>query len=486
MLEKTAHPPTSPPLPRQTVPKPQLTLFDSTCIIVGIIIGASIYESSPLIASQVPGFGWLLGVWLLGGLFSFLGALCYAELATAYPASGGDYVYLSRAFGRAAGFLFAWSQLWVVRPGSIGAMAYVFARYANQLWPWLGQQASQWWPGHPQRGESAVLMFYAVLSIVVLSGINILGVRQGKWTQNLLTTIKVLGLAAIMAVGFAVGAPQMPHAVATPAETPSLTLSGFNLAMILVLFAYGGWNEMAYVAAEVRNPRKNIVRALILGTGAVTLIYVLVTAAFVHALGLEGSRNSQGVAAEVLGFAIGPWAARVISLLICISALGAINGQIFTGARIYYAMGTDHRLYAWLGRWNQRRGTPVWSLAIQAIITLALVLAFGWLQMTGRSSLSGFSGMVVFTAPAFWFFLVLVGVSVAELRSREPNVARPYRVPGYPVVPILFCLSSLFMLYSTLVYAIQNQSWEAIWSVALLAAGVPMCFFDPKPREENG
>ena len=306
-------------------------------------------------ARLAPSVTWLIGLWLLGGLLSLIGAVCYAELATAYPKEGGDYVYLTRAFGRSVGFLFAWCQLWIVRPGSIGAMAFLFADYANQIWPRAeGPRAAY------------VLVVYAVGSIVTLTVVNILGVREGKWTQNALTVAKILGLAAIVAVGFT---HPTPLAAPSPAAASSgLTASTFGLAMVFVLFAYGGWNEMAFVSAEVKKPRKNILRALLIGTLAVTGIYVLANLAFVYALGLEGSRRAT-VAADVLTLGIGPWAGRAISVLICVSALGAINGQIFTGSRVYYAMGNDHRLYAWLGRWNARRGTPVWSLLIQGAIT---------------------------------------------------------------------------------------------------------------------
>jgi len=555
-------------------PKRQLTLFDSTCIIVGIIIGAGIYESTPLIASSLPSVGWLVGAWLLGGLFSLIGALCYAELATAYPREGGDYVYLTRAFGRAPGFLFAWAQLWVVRPGSIGAMAYVFARYANRLWP-LSSPLASWYrtgsvvPADPKVledlftyserfGVSIALIVYAAAAIAILTVINIVGVREGKWTQNLLTIVKVLGLAAIFVIGmfFSTGdatieAPADPgkqvesDQAAQPADKTSLDpgeepgtekaepekddwrkfLAAFGFAMIFVLFTYGGWNEMAYVGAEVHNPKKNILRALVLGTVSVTLIYLLVTLAFVHCLGFKGTQKPKTTVAEdVLGIAADgvfrlterreallvelselegqpaeevsdrrevvesrlAWLdrmarlpARVMCVLIAISALGAVNGMTFTGARIYYAMGHDHRLFAWLGRWSALTQTPVWSLVIQALITLGLVMGFGLLETLGHSQ-GGFASMVIFTTPVFWFFLLLVGISVAELRDREPDTQRPYRVPGYPVIPILFCLSSLYMLYSSVVYAVEKQSGEALWSVAILVIGLAMCFWDPR------
>jgi len=448
--------------PSEDAPRRQLTLFDTTCIIVGIIIGAGIYRSSPEIARLTPNTLLLLGLWLLGGLLSLLGALCYAELATAYPKAGGDYVYLTKALGRKVGFLFAWCQLWIVRPGSIGAMAYAFAEYANYVWP----QA---------KGDAAgyVLAAYAAGSIVILSAVNIVGVREGKWTQNILTTVKVLGLAAIVVIGLLSTGPAEAASEPAPAE---FSLSHFGLAMIFVLFVFGGWNEMAYVGAELKNPRKNILRALLLGTIAVALIYVLVNLAFVNALGLAGARRPTA-AADVLAFALGDWAGKAVSILICVSALGAVNGQILTGARIYYAFGSEHTLYAWLGRWNARTGTPVTSLLIQGAITLALVLWFG----LGHS---GFESMVIFTTPGFWVFLALVGASLIVLRFRRPNDERPYRVPGYPVTPIIFCMSSLFMVYASLDYAVRNGSWEAFWSIAILLAGIALCLVDPKPREE--
>ena len=443
-------------------PKRQLTLFDSTSIIVGIIIGATIYESTPLIAQNVPGVGGLLAAWLLGGFLSFVGALCYAELATAYPRSGGDFVYLTRAFDRPIGFLFAWAQLWVVRPGSIGAMAYVFARYANHLMPLKIGQA-----------ESNGLLVYAAGSVLVLSGINLLGVREGKWTQNILTTAKVAALLLVAVVGFRFSSAPPQAAAAASTSSPN-----FGLAMIFVLFAYGGWAEMAYVGAEVRDPKRNILRALTLGTIAVTVIYVLVTLAFLHALGLEGTRHSKAVAAEVLDLGLGGWGDFLISLFICVSALGVINGQIFTGARIYYAMGKEHPLYSILGHWSGRLDTPVASLVVQGVITLAVILGFGWMGAN-----EGFQRMVIFTTPVFWIFLAMVGQSLFVLRRHEADTPRPYRVPFYPIPPIVLSLSSLYMVFTSVEYALQpsNRSYEALWSIGLLLVGVVLSLFDPKP-----
>ncbi len=440
-----------------------MTLFDSTCIIVGIILGIGVYRSSPDVARDAGTFGWLMAVWLAGGVLSLIGSLCYAELATAYPEEGGDYVYLRRAFGRLPAFLFAWSQFWIVRPGSIGAMAYIFAQYANELWP---QASGQW--------EGGVLIAYAVLPVVLLTAINVVGVREGKWTQNVLTTVKIAGPVALAAAGLLFPAAGAAAAVPAAPSAPG-GHADFYMAMILVLWTYGGWNEMAYVAAEVRRPEKNIVRALVLGTAAITVIYLLLNFVFVYALGFEGMGRSKAVAADVLQLALGIRGARVISLMICISALGAINGLIFTGARIFYATGKDHALFARLGQWHPRRGTPLRSLVWQAAIVLALIVGFG-LWTGGKKG--GFQSMIEFTSPIFWAFFLLVGFSLFVLRWREPGTPRPYRVPWYPVPPVLFCLSSLFMLYACLRYALEAGSTEPVWAVVLMSAGILVSFFD--------
>ena len=264
------------------VPRRELTLFDSTCIILGIIIGPGIYVISPLVAQDVPNAWWLLAVWLLGGFLSLIGALCYAELGTAYPREGGDYVYLTRALGRPVGFIFAWCQLWIVRPGSIGADGLRLRRLCQ---PHLAAG------GGRQRGLRAGGSMPPG-SIVVLTLVNVLGVREGKWTQNMLTVAKVLGLAADRGRGASSARARGAAMPATPATSSGLSLADFGLAMIFVLFTYGGWNEMAYVGAEVKEPRKNILRALLIGTVAVTAIYVLVNLAFLHALGFEGARHA--------------------------------------------------------------------------------------------------------------------------------------------------------------------------------------------------
>ncbi|MBP7933577.1 MAG: amino acid permease [Phycisphaerae bacterium] len=422
------------------VPRRELTLLDSVCLIVGIIVGAGIYQMAPDIARGASGGGGLLALWLVGGLLSLCGAMSYAELATAYPQEGGDYAYLTRAYGRWAGFLFGWIQLAIVRPGDIAVMAFAFATYACAIYD-------------PMKDEPLACsqQLYACLAVVVLTVVNVAGVRQGKWTQNVLTGVKVLGLAAI--VGVAVCAPQGVVAARAVEPLPA------SLALILVLFTFGGWNEMAYVAAEVINPSRNIVRALMLGTASVTVLYLLVNGAFLYTLGYQGLATSQAVATETVSTVFPAKAPAVISALVCISALGAVNGLIFTGARISFAVGADHRVFRPLGRWDANTGTPVRALLLQAVIAIILIVALG-----------SFLNAILYTAAPVYLFYLATSLAVIILRRKEPCVERPYRVWGYPFTTFIFCLTCAFLAYS----AVRYKPWIALAALGILLAGIPL------------
>lgn len=406
-----------------TAPKKVLSLFDSTSIIVGIIIGAGIYENAPLVASSMGSSAATLMIWLAGGLIALAGALCYAELASAYPEAGGDYVYLKRAYGKPVGFMFGWAQLAIVRPGDITLMAFIFARYAGKLYP---------------AGESGI--GYAVGAIVVLTLINMLGVRGGKWTQNVLTCAKVIGLFAIVAAGLLAPAPPPPPTI--DAATAAPFAGNLELALILVLFTYGGWNEMAYVAGEIKNPEKNIFRGLVIGTIAVTGLYLLINVAFFGALGFDGVAESDAVAVDTMAATFPDLAGRVIAVIICISALGAINGLVLTGSRITYALGRDHAVFKPLGSWDVERGAPMMALSVQAIISVSIVVLAG-----------SFIDTILYAAPVVWGFMVMTGLSLPLLRWLEPQTPRPYRVTGHYLTVLIFCACGVFMLYSATTYA---------------------------------
>jgi APA family basic amino acid/polyamine antiporter len=455
--------PGKPPFESPTQPRRALSLADSTSIIVGIIIGSAVYRIAPDVASGVGGsvgaglaYAATIGAWVAGGVVALIGAMCYAELATAYPQAGGTYVYLSAALGRSVGFAFAWIEFWIVRPGNIGAVAFVLAAYGEQLLP-VGL-----------RGGPYVSVALAAGAILVLAVLNAAGLRAGAGTQNLLTACKVVGLAAIVLVGFSVSPP------APTAGTPALAGGLLSVALIQIMFAYGGWADMSFVAAEVRHPERNIFRALLLGTATVTLIYVAVNAAFLHALGVDGVARSQAVAADVLSLRLGSYGSQAISVLVVISCLGAVNGMLLTGSRVFYALGTHHATFRWLGAWNERTGVPLRSLVLQVLVTLGLVIGFG------RDR--GFERLVIFTAPFYWAFIALVGVALIILRLRSATAGATFRVPLFPLTPIVFAATSGAMVYAGISYALANRSPEAWWAVGVVGVGLVVGLVDWRSR----
>jgi len=424
-----------------------LSIGDAVAIIVGVVIGAGIFKTPSLVAANAASISDVLLVWVAGGVISLIGALCYAELATTYPHCGGEYHYLTRALGQGFAFLFAWARLTVIQTGAIAMMAFVIGDYASQIWR-LGSYSSS---------------VYAALTIAVLTAVNVTGLRQSKWTQNALSAMTVLGLLAVVIAGVSLPAA-LPPAPAAPAGAPAQSAVG--MAMIFVLLTYGGWNEAAYLSAEVDQPQRNMVRVLLWGLGIITGIYVLVNFAFCRALGLEGMARSEVVAADLMRRAGGENGARFVSVMISLAALSTINGTMFTGARTNYALGRDFALFGFLGHWHARTHTPVTALLVQGGIALLLVLL-------GTLTRKGFTTMVDYTAPVFWFFFLLVGVALFVLRRKEPEVPRPFRVPFYPVTPLIFCAVCLYMLRSSVAYT----GLGALVGIGVLLAGVPLLFW---------
>lgn len=427
-------------------PEPQKTLsvLDAVVIILGVVIGAGIFKTPSLVAANTGSQGMALLVWLAGGVISLIGALCYAELASTYPHAGGDYYYLNRAFGQSLSFLFAWARMTVIQTGSIAMTAFLIGDYASAVLP-LGAYSPS---------------YYAAFTILLLTTVNIIGIHQGKGMQKILMTSIFLGLLFVAYVGLIL-VPTGPSGSWVPDKGASL-----GLAMIFVLLTYGGWNEAAYLSAEVRNSRNNMVRVLLLSIGAITAIYVIVNVSFLKSLGMSLMSRSEVVAADLLRIALGENGARFISLLIGIAAFSGINGMIITGARTNYALGKDFSPFGFLGRWGVRGGTPVNALWVQGVIALALVAL-------GTGARGGFVMMVEYTAPVFWFFFLLTGVSLLVLRRKEPTINRPFQVPLYPLIPIFFIVVCLYMLHSSLMVT----GIGALVGVGVLLAGLPLLFF---------
>jgi len=386
--------------------------------------------------------------WTLGGAISIAGALCYAELATSHPSAGGDYHFLRLAYGDKLSFLFAWARLTVIPTGSIALLGYVFGDYATQVYS-LGAYSSA---------------IYACAMVLVLTLINLIGLRSGARTQNLLTLLEVSGVLFIIAVGLFM-TPE-PAAAAQAADPATREATKWGLILVFVMLTYGGWNEAAYVSAEVVGPNKNLPRALFWSLAIITLTYILVNLAFVRVLGLEGAGATDAVAADMLRALMGERGAQIISVLIAVSALTSANATILLGARTIYAFGKDEPMFGFLGRWNLRHDGPTNALITVGVISLALV-------GLGAVTRSGFATMVDYTAPVFWFFFVLTGISLFVLRRRFPDRPRPFSVPLYPLTPILFVGTCLYLLYSSVMYT----GVGALVGIGVLAIGaVLLCF----------
>jgi APA family basic amino acid/polyamine antiporter len=455
-------------------PGQKLGLGDAVSLVVGVVIGAGIFETAPLVFSNVSGPWVGLACWALGGALSLAGACCYAELASTYPRAGGDYVYLSRAFGPKMAFFFAWAQLSLILTASIGMMAYVFADYARAVFP-FGERTSA---------------LVAASAVVALTALNLASVTVGKTTQNLLTLLKVVGLGAVVLAGFWAGAGH----VATPSPTRAAGSApgvSIGLAMILVLYTYGGWNDAAFIAAEVRDRKRHVARALLLGTGLITLVYLLVNAAFLAGLGFDGVRASRAVAADLLGATFGPVGRTAISVLVMVSALGAANAIIFMGARVHASLGRDYAGLSVLGRWHAGRG-PLGALVIQAAVAVLLIglaglgvgrslvdRAFATLGVAGTpwTGHGGFDTLLRCTAPVFWFFFLMTGVSLFVLRARDREIERPFRVPLFPLTPLVFCATCAWMLVASLEYAGRL----VFLSAPFLLLGIPFYFTRRQP-----
>ena len=411
------------PITSDAAPRPVFDLKDAVAMVVGIVVGAGIFKLPALVAANTGDAGTMMLAWILGGAISIIGALCYAELSTSNPDAGGEYHFLDRAFGSDVARLFAWARLTVIASGSIAIFAFVFADYATQIAP-LGEHSSS---------------VYAVLLVVVLTAINLVGVRAGKTTQNLLTLLECLGLVLVIAAGLlAVPAPVDASIGASPQRA-------FGLAMVFVLLTYGGWNDAAYLSAEIRDGHRNIARSMILGLAIVALLYIFVSYAYYVGLGMEALGKSQAPAADLLKRVWGNAGAAAISVIVAVAAITSANATVLTGARTGYALGRDWPLFGVLGRWNAGAGVPRNAMVVQAAIALVLVALGTWTRR-------GFETMVDYTAPVFWLFFFLTGMSLFVFRRWEPHASRPYRVPLYPVTPLTFCGVCIYMLYSSLAY----------------------------------
>ncbi|MGM0530869.1 MAG: APC family permease [Bacteroidota bacterium] len=435
-------------------PLPSFTSLSSLAVVVGIVVGVGIFRLPPIVAGHSANEIQFVSFWLAGGFISLLGALCYAELASSKPDAGGEYYFLSQAYGPPIGFLLSWGRMTVIQTGSIALVAFVLGDYASLIVD-LGPNSSS---------------IYAAFTVILLTGLNLAGTKHSGKSQMGFTSAIVVVLVFIAVSGLLSGSPADMLDVSPAGGDLSLFTKGAaGSAMIFVLLTYGGWNEAAYLSGELINVKRNIIKILVVGIGLITGLYLLVNLAYLQVLGLESLKNTEAVGAAITGEIFGSAGSLVVSLIIILAALSTANATIITGARTNYALGRDFRLFSFMGRWNTGRNTPANALIIQGIIALLLVGLGAW-------SKESISTMVDYTAPIFWFFLLLTTLTLFIFRWRQNPGYIPYKVPLYPVTPILFLIVCIYMFYSSLAFT----GIGALVGSSFLVAGVPVYFWARK------
>jgi basic amino acid/polyamine antiporter, APA family len=428
--------------------------FDATMVVIGGIIGSGIFINPYIVAARLDSAALVLAAWTAGGVIAIAGAFAYAKLGAMFPRAGGQYVYLRDAYHPIAGFLYGWALLCLIETGAIAAVAITFATYALRL---IG------------RPDTAAIPL-AVAAIVVLSIVNYLGVKPGSRLLNVLVVLKVGALAVLIAAGAFAPAYEGWLSTARPTAGSMNTLFAFGAALVPILFAYGGWQNANYVAEEIDNPRRNLPLSLLLGTTIVIVVYLLVNAVYLRALGLEGLAGTTTPAARAAGMMFGPAGDRFVTAAIAISTFGFLDLAILAPSRVYYAMAADGVFFRALARLHPRFRTPWVAIVIQSAWSCVLAL-------TGR-----YEQLLNYVVFADWIFFGLTVASVIVFRRRLPVSGRPadsFRAPGYPVVQILFAIVAAAVVLSV----VRADPSSALRGALLLALGIPVFFlFNSRKR----
>ena len=450
-----------------------LGLWSAVSIVVGTVIGSGIFLVPTTMINTVGSVKTVFAVWIVAGLLSLFGALTYAELAAALPEAGGEYAFLREAYGPFWGFLYAWTQLWVAKSGSIATLTAGFYTYLTVLLPSLGAPVVVL-PFHIGPGGSLLEIRYGQLVgiglIVVLATINYIGVRASGGLQVFVTGLKMALIGGVIVLGLFSGNGDLAHLTQSiPSVVGHVFSAGttwgrfvgggsaFLAAMVSALWAYDGWNNVSMVSSEIKEPQRNLPKALIFGTAAVILTYLLINVAYFYVLSPARVGSSERLAAEMMTILYGPVAGRMVTIAVLISILAALNGSILTGARVPYAMARDGFFFKSIAKVHPRFHTPGNSI-IALCFWSSLVLLSGWFDQLYR--------FVIFGS---WILYLLATASVFVLRKKRPDLARPYRVIGYPWIPLSFVLVAILLLANTL----QQYPRESLMGLFLMVLGVP-------------
>jgi APA family basic amino acid/polyamine antiporter len=430
----------------------ELGAWAAASIVVGTVIGSGIFLVPRAMILRVGTPGMVFAVFVFGGLLSLAGALSYAELAAALPEAGGEYNYLREAYGPVWGFLYSWTQMWVAKSGSIATLATGFFYYLTNFFPILDTVFYRLGPLEFRWGQ-----LFAMALILALAWLNYFGVKLGGEVQVAVTCVKVALIAFIIIAGLGFGSAHGPS-MGTPA---ALTTAGFFAALVAALWAYDGWNNVSMVASEIRDPQRNLPRALIWGTVAVIAIYLLANAAYFHVLTAQEVGGNTRVAGEMMRRILGAPGASAVSVAAMISIFAALNGSILSGSRVPYAAARDRLFFSSMARVHPRWRTP--SVSILGLSTWSALLV-----LSGR-----YEQLYTYVIFASWILYGMTTAAVIVLRKKRPDLPRPYRTIGYPLVPVVFVLVAFVLVLSTLF----DSPRESIMGIGLILLGLPFYFY---------
>lgn len=418
--------------------KRQLGFWDSVAINIGIVIGVGIFRVPAEVSGYLQAPSVILLAWLAAGLLALLGVFCYAELSSCLPHTGGTYVYLKKAYGKTTAFLFGWTEILILRAGSLAGVAYIFAAYMGNLAPLSAG------------GEK----FIAVLGISLYTCINIAGLHYGTRIQNFLSSLKIGTILLIAAVILAAG---LKEGTVLPAASGGFDLAGFGPALVVILWTYGGWEESTFMSGEFRDTRRALPRSLIASIVIITALYILINYAYLTVMTPAEMKSSPSIASDIFERLFGDTGKMIITLAVLLSASGALNSYILTGARIPFAVARDLERLKWLGTVHEKYSTPASAYALNAVWASVLIV---W---------GNFEGLLFFTGFSKWFFYMLIGIGVFIIRKRSAGELQSFKMPGYPWVPLLFTVSSAALLVTIILYSAK----AALFGALLMGAGLP-------------
>jgi amino acid transporter len=429
----------------------RLGLWSAVAVLVGSTIGSGIFRTPASVAQRVDDVPLFLIAWVIGGVVAVCGALTYSELAAMFPRSGGIYVFIREAFGPLPAFLFGWAELLIIRPGAYGAIGITASAYTLRT---VGMDPAAPVLGLPVRGDQLV----GAVLIVIVAAVNYRGIRQGAVLQNLSTAFKVAALAALVLLGFLLGrGPGLGPMLAQRAEVAA---SPFLLAMVSILWAYDGWADLAFVGGEVKDPQRTLPRALFLGTGIVVLLYLAANLVYLYLIPIQQMKQAELVAADVAQLLIGPVGIVAVSAAVAVSTFGTLNGSMMTAPRIFFAMADDGLFPRTIAKVDPRSGAPTAAIVLAAVLGVIFVLVRTFTELADQFVIG------------IWPFYALAVAAVFILRRTRPEAPRAYRTWGYPGVPLLFLLGSLFLLGNYLI----SQPLRFTLDLGVILTGVPVFY----------